>query len=117
VHGAQCTGLHAGPSLWGQTNPVWRRERGLLEAMYSGPLQPCYASVVYTHDVSVIYTGNRLYPMTYFSGSPFPFNVLDPGKVMVRGSGWELVPVNELTSFTITAPSAKIQDIDVVITG
>lgn len=51
------------------------------------------------------------------SGSPFQFNVLDPNKVIVRGSGLDLVPVNEPASFTIVAPSAQIQDIDVVITG
>jgi len=51
------------------------------------------------------------------SGSPFRFNVLDPNKVIVRGSGLDLVPVNECTSFMIVAPSAKIEDIDVVITG
>ena len=51
------------------------------------------------------------------SGSPFQFNVLDPGKVTVRGDGLDLVPVNEPASFLVIAPSAKIQDIDVVITG
>jgi len=50
-------------------------------------------------------------------GSPFQFNVLDPNKVTVRGGGLDLVPVNESTSFTIVAPSAQIQDIDVIITG
>jgi len=51
------------------------------------------------------------------SGSPFQFNVLDPGKVIVRGSGLDLVPVNEPTTFMIVAPSAQMQDIDVIITG
>jgi len=51
------------------------------------------------------------------SGSPFQFNVLDPNKVIVRGSGLDLVPVNEPASFMIIAPSAQMQDIDVTITG
>jgi len=51
------------------------------------------------------------------SGSPFQFNVLNPEKVIVRGSGLELVPVNECATFTIVAPCAQIQDIDVVIKG
>ena len=53
----------------------------------------------------------------FLSGSPFQFNVLDPGKVTVRGTGLDLVPVNEPASFVIVAPCAQIQDIDVVITG
>jgi len=50
-------------------------------------------------------------------GSPFQFNVLDPNKVVVRGSGLDLVGVNETANFLVVAPSAKLQDIDVIITG
>jgi len=32
-----------GPSLGGQTNPVWRREGGPFGILHTGPLQPCYA--------------------------------------------------------------------------
>ena len=53
----------------------------------------------------------------FITGSPFQFNILDPCKVSVRGSGLDLVPVNEPTSFMIVAPNAQIQDIDVCITG
>jgi len=52
-----------------------------------------------------------------FSGSPFQFNVLDPGKVTVRGDGLDIVPVNEPASFLVIAPSAQIEDIDIAITG
>jgi len=51
------------------------------------------------------------------SGSPFQFNVLDPSKVIVRGSGLDLVPVNEPATFMIIAPSAQLHDIDVCISG
>ena len=51
------------------------------------------------------------------SASPFQFNVLDCNKVIVRGSGLDLVAVNEPASFMIVAPSAQIHDIDVIIRG
>jgi len=50
-------------------------------------------------------------------GSPVQFKVIDVNKVIVRGDGLGLVPVNRPATFTITAPDAKLSEIDVAITS
>ena len=50
-------------------------------------------------------------------GSPVEFKVIDLDKVVVRGDGLGLVPNNRPATFTITAPDAKLSDIDVAITS
>jgi len=45
------------------------------------------------------------------------FKVIDMNKVVVRGDGLGLVPTNRPASFTITAPDAKLSEIDVAITS
>ena len=50
-------------------------------------------------------------------GSPVDFKVIDVSKVVVRGNGLGHVPVNRNASFVITAPDAKLNEIDVAITG
>jgi len=51
------------------------------------------------------------------AGSPVQFKVIDVSKVVVRGDGLDLVPVNRPASFTITAPDAQLSEIDVAITS
>lgn len=50
-------------------------------------------------------------------GSPVQFKVIDVNKVVVRGDGLGLVPVNRPAAFIITAPDAQLSDIDVAITS
>jgi len=50
-------------------------------------------------------------------GSPVEFKVIDVNKVVVRGDGLGLVPTNRPALFFITAPDAKLSDIDVAITS
>jgi len=45
------------------------------------------------------------------------FKVIDVTKVVVRGDGLGLVPVNRPAAFIITAQDAKLSDIDVSITS
>lgn len=51
------------------------------------------------------------------AGSPVEFKVIDLSKVVVRGEGLGLVPNNRPATFMITAPDAKLGDIDVAITS
>jgi len=50
-------------------------------------------------------------------GSPVEFKVIDINKVVVRGDGLGLVPCNHPASFVITAPEARLSDIEVAITS
>ena len=51
------------------------------------------------------------------AGSPVEFKVIDVNKVIVRGDGLGLIPVNRPATFVITAPDARLSDIDVAITS
>lgn len=43
--------------------------------------------------------------------------MIDVNKVVVRGDGLGLVPVNRPASFYVTIPDAQLSDIDVAITS
>lgn len=51
------------------------------------------------------------------SGSPFTFLVIDPTKVSARGDGLGFVPVRKQTSFSVYAPYATSQDLEVSVIG
>lgn len=51
------------------------------------------------------------------SGSPFAFTVADPNNVTVAGDGLQLVRCGKSASFVVSAPAAKLADINVKITG
>lgn len=73
--------------------------------------------VTYTPEEAGFHFAEVMFNNEPVNASPFQFNVLDCNKVIVRGSGLDLVAVNEPASFMIVAPSAQIHDIDVIIRG
>lgn len=50
-------------------------------------------------------------------GNPFLFLVTDPSKASARGDGLGLIRCGQPTSFTVTAPGASVNDLEINITG
>jgi filamin len=94
----------SGPSGQLIPNNVINSSPGLLEVHYVPTITGMYNAAVTYNGVSV-------------PGSPTQFKVVDTSRVMVRGDGLGLVQCGHLASFLITAPDARLCDLDIAITS
>jgi filamin len=90
---------------------------GHLLANQAVPVEQGVLEVVYTPKMAGLHRGNVVFNRETVPGSPFTFLVIDTSAVSCWGDGLQLVPVNKLASFTVTAPLAQVKDVGVRIIG
>ncbi|ESO00645.1 hypothetical protein HELRODRAFT_192560 [Helobdella robusta] len=85
-------------------NQVSSKCPGVLEVKYV-PL------VAGDHNIMIEFNGVKI------NGTPMQFQVVDPGKVTVKGEGLSTITCNAVACFVISAPDTQMRDVDVHIIG
>jgi len=78
-------------------------------------LEPGRLEVTYVPQEGGVHFAEVTFNKEHVIGSPFQFNVYDACRASARGDGLSLVQCNQTASFVITAPEAKLCDLDVKI--
>jgi len=94
------------------TDPNGQLIQNQVTTMGPGLLQVNYVpTVMGDYKINVTFNGERV------PACPITFNVLDSSKVLARGDGLGLVQVGVPTAFVVTAPDAKLRDLDIRVIG